>query len=643
MRRILLSLMLLLVFSMMQGQQLRLPTVIGNGMVLQQNENVNIWGWSKPSAKITIEAQWLEEPVKVKAGKDGKWIAVLKTPAGGYESYRMVISDGKSELALEDILIGEVWLCSGQSNMAWKVNQTLDLIDEKERAAEVGANVRLYSTGRISAQTPQDDIPDAKWQKCEPGTVETFSAVAYGFGLELQKGLDVPVGLIQASYGGTLLEGWVSSSTITSGDYAASFAKSIRIIKKKGISWSGKESHLWNANISPLLNTRIAGVIWYQGCANVKVNPVSYRKTLRGLIESWRSEFKNSEMPFYIAQIAPHVYPDIQGALLRESQAYVSRHVENCELVVTNDSQDIPGDIHPRYKKNISHRFALCALGQHYKKDVGTWRSPAFSKVRPSGSELIVSFKNVPTTLTVKGDKIIGFQIGEKDSDGKLTYYLADAYIDESGKCIVLSSDKVKSPSDARYCFDESVGNVFSAEGLPVSPFKSDRTTPIAPSARPYIEPVSLTPISFEGSGYRKAVLQENAKLWTNSSMTLYEGSYPKEFEGFEILVSETISKGEKSNGGKIVAQSDGRIYMLARTDKATRKTWYKGWRMLVPSEISVRRVIGEKEDGSPKYKTVDGLYIHYRDVKKGDWIDLHRTESWMGVIPLAASIEYNE
>lgn len=628
---------------MLSGQQLRLPSVIGSGMVLQQNENVNIWGWSKPSAKVSVEAQWLDEPVVVKAGKDGRWTAVLKTPAGGYDQYKMTISDGKSEIALEEILIGEVWLCSGQSNMAWRVNQTLDLKDECKRASELGANVRLYSTGRISAKTPQDDVLEAKWQKCSPSTVETFSAVGYGFGLELQKGIDVPVGLIQAAYGGTFLEGWVSESAITEGDYAASFEKSIRKINKKDGKWSGKESHMWNANICPLLPTRIAGVIWYQGCANVTVNPISYRKTLQGLIESWRSEFKNPQMPFYIAQIAPHTYSDIQGALLRESQAYVTRHVDNCELVVTNDSQEIPGDIHPRYKKNVCHRFALCALGQHYKKDVGTWKSPAFGKVTPSGSNLIVSFKNVPTALTVKGDKIIGFQIGEVGADGKLTYYLADAYIDESGKRIVLSSDKVSSPSEARYCFDESVGNVFSAEGLPLAPFKSDKAVPTVPSARAYLEPASLTPVTFEGAGYAKAVLKDGVSLWSNSKLTLFEGSYPKEFEGFEVLVSETVPDGAKSNGGVIVAQEDGRIYVIARTDKATRKTWYKDWRMIVPSELALRRVVGETEDGFPKFKTVDGLYIHYIDVKKGDRIKIHETDSWAGVIPLASSIEYNE
>ena len=627
------------------AQPLKLPTVIGSGMVLQQNENVNIWGWAKPSAKITVKAQWLAEAVNTKADDEGKWIVSLSTPAGSYEKYSMSVSDGKSVIDLEDVMIGEVWLCSGQSNMAWKTELCLDLKEEMEDAPNVGKHVRLFTTGRIRSDKPEDDVPDARWTGCTPETVASFSGVGYGFGIEIQKALDVPVGLLQASYGGTFIEGWVSQDAIHNGEKSATLTKGVNIINKGKTMWVGKESHLYNANIHPLLNVRIAGVIWYQGCTNVKANPVSYRDNLQGLIRSWRKEFNNPEMPFYIAQIAPHTYVDQQGALLRESQDYVAATEPGCELIVTNDGQEIPGDVHPRLKKNVCHRFALCALGQHYKKDVGQWRSPAYEKKEINGSEVIVSFKNLPTVLQVRGEKIIGFQIGEKKVDGTIRYVLADARLDESGRNVILTSDQIKNPSDVRYCFDESVGNVFSAEGLPLAPFRTDtKNKPLSKSARAYIEPAVKTPIVFEGEGYQKVTFEEGAKFWTDSEMTLFEGSYPMQFEGFEMLISNGVTKGEHSKGGKIIAKEDGRIYFISALAKDLKKNWYKpGWRVIMPSEIELTRVIGRNSDGTPKYKTIGSLYISYLDVKAGQEVELPVTENWLSVIPLASSIDYVE
>ena len=646
MKRILITIFLVVsaAFSI-SAQQLKLPTVLGSGMVLQQNENVNIWGWAKPSAKISVEAQWLDKAVKTKADADGKWVVTLPTPSASYQTYKIAVSDSKKTIQLDDVLIGEVWLCSGQSNMAWKTELCLDLKEEMEDAANVGKHVRLFITGRIRSDKPEVDVPDARWTGCTPETVASFSGVGYGFGVELQRALDVPVGLLQASFGGTFIEGWVSQDAIHNGEKSATFIKGVNIINKGKTMWAGKASHLYNANIHPLLNVRLAGVIWYQGCTNVSANPVSYRDNLQGLIRSWRKEFNNPGMPFYIAQIAPHTYVNLQGALLRESQDYVAATEPGCELVVTNDCQEIPGDVHPRLKKNVCHRFALCALGHHYKKNVGQWRSPAYEKKEIAGSEVKVSFKNLPTLLQVRGEQIIGFQIGEKKPDGTVRYVLADARLDESGKNVILTSDQIKNPSDVRYCFDESVGNVFSAEGLPLAPFRTDTINkPLSKSARAYIEPAVKTPIVFEGEGYQKVTFEEGAKFWTDSEMTLFEGSYPMQFEGFEMLISNGVTKGEHSKGGKIIAKDDGRIYFISALAKDLKKNWYKpGWRVIMPSEIQLSRVIDNSSDGTPKYKTIGSIYISYLDVKAGQEVELPITKNWLSVIPLAVSIEYVE
>ena len=474
--RLFLSFLLLLAGFLSFGMyaQVKMSPLFTDNMVLQQKADAPVWGTSDPGSEIKVLTSWNKTAYSTVAAEDGKWMLKVKTPKAGGPYEMTVYENGREVKKIGNILIGEVWLCSGQSNMAWKTELCLDLKEEMEDAANVGKHVRLFTTGRIRSDKPEDDVADAKWTGCTPETVASFSGVGYGFGIEIQKALDVPVGLLQASYGGTFIEGWVSQDAIHNGEKSATLTKGVNIINKGKTMWAGKASHLYNANIHPLLNARFAGVIWYQGCTNVKANPVSYRDNLQGLIRSWRKEFNNPEMPFYIAQIAPHTYVNQQGALLRESQDYVAATEPGCELVVTNDGQEIPGDVHPRLKKNVCHRFALCALGHHYKKDVGQWRSPAYEKMQVSGSEVIVSFKNLPTVLQVRGEMIIGFQIGEKKADGTVRYALADARLDESGKNVILSSDQIENPSDVRYCFDESVGNVFSAEGLPLAPFRTD-------------------------------------------------------------------------------------------------------------------------------------------------------------------------
>ena len=178
-----------------------------------------------------------------------------------------------------------------------------------------------------------------------------------------------------------------------------------------------------------------------------------------------------------------------------------------------------------------------------------------------------------------------------------------------------------------------------------MAPFLTDtKNKPLSKSAIAYIEPAAKTPIIFEGEGYQKVTFEQGAKFWTESEMTLFEGSYPMQFEGFEMLISNTVTKDEHSKGGKVIAKEDGRIYFISSLAKDLKKNWYKpGWRVIMPSEIELRRVIGKNSDGSPKYKTVGSIYISYLDVKAGQEVELPVTTNWSSVIPLASSIEYKE
>ncbi len=622
--------------------ELRLPTVLSSNMVVQQNSRMIVWGWAAPDAKITVSASWTPKAVKTKADGKGEWSVTLRTPAASFDAQTLIVKSGTEEITLSNVLVGEVWLCSGQSNMAYKVSQTTDLKNDMRRTAESGKHIRLYNTGRIFAAEPQDDVKRTRWTTCNSESVGNFSAVAWAFGKKLQAELNVPVGLINASYGGTFIEGWLSKKTLEEDPRTYWLMRSVGIINKSGNKWRNKQCYLYNANIYPIRKYSIAGVIWYQGCNNVGYNQVSYKESLAALIDSWRDDFRNASMPFYIVQLVPHVYSGCLGAYLRECQDYVSRNTEHSALVVTNDCRDIPGDIHPRQKNVIGERLANCALGEHYgRKDV-IYASPSYSNMSINGRSVTLTFDNVPSYLKCTGDKIVGFQIGQMKNDRQIEFFLADAEFDAMRRSIKVSSPKCSSPVSVRYCFDEEVGNVFSAEGLPLAPFRTDDNNESSP-ARGYVEMPQSVPVRFEGDGYEKVVFTAGSKLWSDRPHVLVEGQYPAEFDGFEMMIADGVQNeaGEKSRGGKITALADGRIYCVTRVNSAILKAAAFGWRVILPATIFGGRRVGTKADGTPEYKFLDKTYIAYKEVVAGQTVDLPVSDSWFSVMPLASSIEY--
>ena len=600
-----------------------LPSVVGSNMVLQHSTTINIWGWAKPKASVKINPSWLnlKKPLKAKADAEGFWILPVQTLAASFDAHTITIQAGKEVKELKNILFGEVWLCSGQSNMEWPVKKTLDMRDELDN--EPNNKIRLYSTGRIASSTPQNEVPKqkrhkAKWDICDCESLENFSAIGYGFGKELQETLNVPIGLIDASYGGTPIEGWLGAEYLANNPNVAATAKAS---KNKG--WKNKISWLHNANIYPIRHTTIAGVIWYQGCSNV--NYGGYGTMLHGLIKSWREEFRNPEMPFYIVEIAPHTYSDIKGALLRETQYRVSLRNKNCELVCTNDQNQIPGDIHPPKKADVAHRLAQCALGGHYKKSAAEYRSPAYKSMVVEGNSIRVMFKNVPTTLVQKGEgRINGFQIGAADpsSDDKLLFTLAEARIEDN--TIVVSAEGVTEPLAVRYCFNEDMGNVYSAEGLPLIPFRSDKNNK-SWSARPYMEKASEIAIKFEGEGYERSVFTKDGQLWPTKEFVVSH-IYPEVFEGFEMMCPLPVEKGKYSVGGRVTALADGKIYMLTSNNGTTRKA---PWHVLTHSYTRCAK----------NGKLAGTFWIVERSVKAGDVVELPKFKGTWGTIVLAKTI----
>ena len=609
-------------------KSLEIPSAIGDNMVLQQNSTVNIWGYAKPKAKVSVACDWIAgKPVSVKADAEGVWIVPVAVPAASFDPHTVTIKCGKEVVTLSNILFGEVWLCSGQSNMEWPVRKTLDM--KKDLEGKMNTNIRLLCTGRIAKETPQRDIPvqegkNTKWAVCNPKDLAEFSAVGYGFGKELQETLGVPVGLVDASYGGTFIEGWMKKEVI---DADPKVAKDCTKIKHK--VWRGKESHLYNANIYPIRHNSFAGVIWYQGCANVSSSPRGYAHALEVLVNSWREEFENPTMPFYIVQLVPHTYGGIKGAQLRESQEKAAKKIEHCEVIGTLDQLDIPGDIHPRYKGAIAHRLAQTALGEHYGKSVGVYRNPAYKSMSIEGNSIRISLNNVPTTLTAEG-RINGFQIGVTDpkNEKKLVFCLAEAKLE--GKQIVVTAEGVTAPKAVRYCFNEDVGNVFSAEGLPLLPFRTDKNNSSL-SAKPYVEPASEIAVTVEAKKgyYTLGELKQGAHMWPNLKQKVSE-VLPQEFEGFKMLTANSIKK-HKTAGGKITAAADGRVYCLARNTADIRKYHDKhGWKLIIPAEV---RAV------TPEGKKIASQYICYRDVKAGETVDLPRVKDHYSLFVVAKEI----
>ncbi|MBQ3209530.1 MAG: hypothetical protein IJB23_06905 [Alistipes sp.] len=609
-------------------KSLEIPSAIGDNMVLQQNSTVNIWGYAKPKSKVSVACDWIAgKPTTVKADAEGVWIVPVAVPAASFDPHTVTIKSGKQVVTLKNILFGEVWLCAGQSNMEWPVRKTLDMKGQLE--GKLNTNIRLLCTGRISAETPQRDIPvqegkNTKWAVCNAEDLAQFSAVGYGFGKELQEALGVPVGLVDASYGGTYVEGWMKREVI---DSDAKILKDCTKIKHK--VWKGKESHLYNANIYPIRHNSFAGVIWYQGCANVSSSPRGYAHSLEVLINSWREEFNNPTMPFYIVQLVPHTYAGIKGAQLRESQEKVARRVEHCEIVGTMDQLDIPGDIHPRYKADVAHRLAQTALGEHYGKSVGIFRHPSYKGMTVEGNAIRVSLNHVPKGLKAEG-RINGFQLGVTDpqNEKRLKFYVAEAKIE--GKEIVVTAEGVTAPKAVRYCFNEDVGNVFSVEGLPLLPFRSDKNN-ASLSATPYIEPASEIAVTVEAKKgyYKMSELKEGAHMWPNLKQKVSE-VYPREFEGFKMLTANSLKK-HKTEGGKITAAADGRIYCIARNTADIRKYHDKhGWKLIIPAEV---RAV--KPDG----KKIAAQYVCYREVKAGETVALPRVKDHYSLFVLAKDI----
>lgn len=456
-----------------------LPALMGDNMVLQQQSDVNIWGWSEPNATVKISTSWGIKGT-VKSDSEGSWLCTVATPSASYTSHTITISDGEPVI-LKNVLIGEVWLCSGQSNMEMTFTGYWGspVLGAQQAIEESGLhpNLRLFTVEKNSATQPQKDCTGS-WQVSSPAATKNFSALGYYYGLELQRILNVPVGIINSSWGGTIIEAWIDAESqkgFTDVD--------LNLLNDEKFPVYGKPVSCYNGMIAPLVNYSVRGFIWYQGESNVP-RYTTYADKMVTLIKFWRKLWKNDNMPFFYAEIAPYNYAanrldrseaQINAALLREKQADVMEMINNVGMVCTNDlvfpyERD---EIHPSNKPEVARRFTYWALNNIYGFN-GTLSviGPRFKSMKIENGKAILSFSGVDGEgLTVKGE-ITGFEIASND---RIFYPAVATKAFPNVTELVVSSDRVTEPVSVRYCFRNfSVGNVGNVYGQPMVPFRTD-------------------------------------------------------------------------------------------------------------------------------------------------------------------------
>lgn len=451
--------------------QVRLPSIFTDNMVLQQKATVKIWGWASAGKEVTITPSWNNKKTTTKTNDAGKWELAIAIPVAG-GPYEIVISDGKP-LTLHNVLLGEVWLCSGQSNMEMPMKgfKGQPVLGSNEAILKSANNqIRLYTVPRSPQSSPQDNSKPSQWNEASPEAVSNFSATAWYFGSLLNELLHVPIGLIHSSYGGSEVESWMSANNL----------KKFAGVNIPGPTDSIKSPNhtptvLYNGMIHPIVGYGIKGTIWYQGESNYD-RPAQYIQRFAAMVNEWRRLWAMGDFPFYYAQIAPFNYaqfatataPPLNSAYLRDAQRKAADSIPNTSMAVLMDIGE-ENSIHPANKKAGGERLALLALSKTYGLKGFGAESPTYDSLFVKDTIATVRFKNATNWLSSFGKELTQFEIAGKDK----IFYPAKAVIFRT--TVMVSSPNVKEPVAVRYAFKNFVtGELFGTDGLPVSSFRTD-------------------------------------------------------------------------------------------------------------------------------------------------------------------------
>ena len=426
--------------------------LFSDNTVLQQKVKVPVWGTSDKSEKVTVSFAGQEVSAMP---KDGRWrVDLAPLAAGG--PHVMTIAQGQDKVEVKNVLVGEVWICGGQSNMQWALKQSDGGSDEIARSAN--DKIRLFTVPRKGSDKVESKVVGA-WSAAGPQTTGDFSGVGYFFGRDLQKQLGVPLGLIASNVGGTAAEQWMSKESIESNS------------DLKDMSKPQGASMLYNSMIAPLAPYAIAGAIWYQGESNAS-RSFQYRKLLPAMIKNWRDTFAQGDFPFLIVQIAPYE-PIVQEpsdsiwAEIRDAQLNVTQNVPKTALVVTTDVGE-ERDIHPPRKEPVGARLALAARAVAYGEKI-EHSGPLYESMKVDGNKVTLRFTHAASGLAAKDGPLSGFTIAGEDQK----FHPATATIE--GDTVVVSSDQVSKPVAVRYGWAAyPLVNLWNKDGLPASPFRTD-------------------------------------------------------------------------------------------------------------------------------------------------------------------------
>lgn len=445
-----------------------LPEIMSDNMVLQQKTNVNIWGKADAGKTIEVKPSWSSTISKTTVNKDGNWIASIATPGASFTPYSITISDGE-DVVLNNVLIGEVWLASGQSNMEMPLNgfRNNPIMDANEAIALSAQNrgIRFASIPLTEAREPQETVKGI-WKECNPENAAGFSATAYHFAQTLYQSLNTPIGIISSSWGGTRVEGWTNRELLET-------YPDVNLDEKilDDLQSSARPMVMYNGMIYPLKNYTIKGFIWYQGESNAYA-PKLYARRLANMVELWRNNWNLGNLPFYYVEIAPYEYGEMNAAFLREAQFKAQELIPRSGMISTNDlvEEYEVSNIHPRNKTDVGKRLGFMALNDTYGyKDVMA-RGPEYKSMEVKDSRITLSFDN--TDDGFGGAEVInGFEIAGSDE----VFHPAKAEIDKRKRKVIVSNENIANPIAVRYCFKNfQVGNLYNTREFPAVPFRTD-------------------------------------------------------------------------------------------------------------------------------------------------------------------------
>ena len=451
----------------------KLPAIFGSHMVLQQKQHDKVWGWAQPDEEVTVKIA--DQTKTARADKDGAWSVTLDPlNAGGPHTLTVT---GKNTVTFDDVLVGEVWLCSGQSNMQMSVNSSND--GDLESLSATDPEIRLITVPNFGTQEPQKDFK-GRWDVCTPETVKGFSAVGYFFGRQLRRSLGVPIGLINDSWGGSAAEAWVRRDILEKDEtFKPLIERWVGVEKNKNdgsLNGNSRPGNIYNGVLKPTIGYGIKGAIWYQGESNAG-RAYQYRDLFPVMIKSWREEWGIGDFPFYWVQLADHSAErsdpaDSAWAELREAQTMTMARLPNTGQAVIIDLGE-GKDIHPKNKQDVAKRLVRWALAKDYGIKV-PYQSPTYKSMEVKDKKVILTFEHVGGGLkpfdvnTIRGFAVAGDDKKFVSAEAKLV----------GNHQVEVWSDKVSEPVAVRYAWaDNPVCNLYSNDGLPVTPFRTDEWT----------------------------------------------------------------------------------------------------------------------------------------------------------------------